>query len=95
MVHLRIKCLNDTTKNLYKNHKTYYEGDCGLDLFCSQDQIVEAGQTVFLNLGIQAAAFVDKTCSKPCGWLIFPRSSISKTPLRLCNSGTSKPIQLD
>jgi dUTP pyrophosphatase len=83
-MHLQILPLNATTQELYANHGTFHAGDSGLDLFVQEDQTVKAGETAFLKLGVKAAAF--NTEGKGVSWLLMPRSSISKTPLRLANS---------
>uniref|UniRef100_A0A3B0N3V2 Deoxyuridine 5'-triphosphate nucleotidohydrolase n=1 Tax=Theileria annulata TaxID=5874 RepID=A0A3B0N3V2_THEAN len=89
MMHVLLKPNNDEVKALYQNHKSFYEGDCGLDLFCVEDQTVEAHDTSIINLGIRVSAFKkleDGRPAKSVGWLMFPRSSMAKTPLRLSNS---------
>ena len=77
---LRIKALNKSVKNMYKNHGHFHEGDAGLDLFVIEKQTISSGQTVRIKFGISCEN-MDK---KP--YLLMPRSSISKTPLRLSNS---------
>jgi dUTP pyrophosphatase len=77
---LRIKALNKSVKNMYKNHGHFHEGDAGLDLFVIEKQTISSGQTVRIKFGISCEN-MDK---QP--YLLMPRSSISKTPLRLCNS---------
>ena len=77
---LRIKPFNDVVKEMYQTHGHFHEGDAGLDLFIIDEQRIEPGQTVRIKLGI-ACENLDK---KP--YLLMPRSSISKTPLRLCNA---------
>jgi len=79
-----IKPLNDDVKELYKNHNTYHEGDSGLDLFIIQDEIIPAGQTKIVDLGICCQLF-NQTNNKYFSYNMYPRSSISKTPLRLAN----------
>eukprot|EP01069_Polyplicarium_translucidae_P004628 Polyplicarium_translucidae@DN2622_c0_g1_i4.p1 len=81
---LEILPLDDAAASLYENHGTYHCGDSGLDLFITEDHTIESGETAFLRLGIKCAAF-DRDGSS-ASWLLMPRSSISKTPLRLCNS---------
>ena len=51
-----------------------------MDLFIVQNQTIEAGATAKINLGISC----ENIEKKP--YFLMPRSSISKTPLRLCNS---------
>ena len=73
--------------NLYKEHKQPYEGDAGLDLFIPEEIIIEpnaCGATI--DLKIQCEAFVDESKEKNCWYYLMPRSSISKTPLRMSNS---------
>ncbi|BAM38875.1 deoxyuridine 5'-triphosphate nucleotidohydrolase [Theileria orientalis strain Shintoku] len=88
-MHVLLKPSNDDVKSLYVDHKSFYEGDSGLDLFCIEDQTIEPHHTVTVNLGIRVSAFEtleNGMLGKSVGWLLFPRSSISKTPLRLSNS---------
>ena len=64
--------------------------DSGLDLFCPDDITIAAGETKIIDLGIKAEAFTlgGTGCvpPQPAAFYIYPRSSISKTPLRLANS---------
>eukprot|EP00386_Alphamonas_edax_P015484 GDKI01047260.1.p2 GENE.GDKI01047260.1~~GDKI01047260.1.p2 ORF type:complete len:197 (-),score=57.20 GDKI01047260.1:133-723(-) len=83
-VNLKVQCLNAHSSELYASHGTYHAGDSGLDLFCLEEQTITAGETAFVKLGIKAAAWTAEGAN--VSWLLFPRSSISKTPLRLCNS---------
>jgi len=77
---LLVKPLNQEVKAFYENHSHYHEGDAGLDLFIVNEQTIEPGETTFVHLQISCET-VD---GKP--YLLMPRSSISKTPLRLSNS---------
>lgn len=86
---LKVLPLNKEVAEMYMNHSTFHDGDSGLDLFVAEDQTVKAFSTSFLKLGFKAAAVSvsqDSNMPKSVSWLIFPRSSISKTPLRLANS---------
>lgn len=83
-MHLSLLPLNSTARELYNNHKTFHDGDSGLDLFIIEDQEIKAGETAFIKLGFKAAAYSED--NTPQSYLLFARSSISKTPLRLCNS---------
>jgi dUTP pyrophosphatase len=88
-----IKAVNDDVKELYKNHSTYHAGDSGLDLFIIKDEIIPAGQTKIVDLGISCQLRYQKySCifnkimnEKYYSYNMYPRSSISKTPLRLAN----------
>lgn len=68
--------------------------DSGFDIL-NPDDIVFNNHTYGnkVNLGIVAAAYLypynineSSNQSSPCGFYIYPRSSISKTPIRLSNS---------
>lgn len=69
--------------SLYEGHKQAFDGDAGLDFFVPQDVTIPGHSTAFVPLGISCAAFEN---GNNVPWLLFPRSSISKTPLRLANS---------
>ena len=80
-----IKIIDNKAKEYYRHHSTFHEGDSGIDLFVVRDTVVQPGETVFLKLGIQTEAFCTKQKKNVSYWLL-PRSSISKTPLRMSNS---------
>lgn len=80
---------------LYTNHNTYHEGDAGLDLFILDDLTIGAGETVLVDLGVkcQSVSHTKYFWKWLCGqkydyhsYFLFPRSSISKTPLMMKNS---------
>ena len=77
---LYIKPLNDKARELYSNHGHFHDGDAGLDLYVLENQEILPGETKLIKLGI--------SCQPEDGvaYFLFPRSSISKTPLRLSNS---------
>ena len=77
---LRIKAFNNRAKELYENHSHFHSGDAGLDLFVVEDQIIPAKSTQPIPLQIACENLDNKA------YYLFPRSSISKTPLRLANS---------
>ena len=77
---LRVKPTSEVVKLMYENHGHFHEGDAGLDLFIIEKQVIEAGETSRIKLGISC----ENMDQKP--YLLMPRSSISKTPLRLCNA---------
>lgn len=78
-----IKPNNDQVRELYTNHGVYNKMDSGLDLFIPQDLVIPAGETVLVNLEIKAQ-LIDGDIYR--SFMLFPRSSISKTPLRVANS---------
>ena len=65
---------------MYQKHGHFHDGDSGLDVFITKDQIIKSGETAILRLGI-ACENLDKK-----SFLLMARSSISKTPIRLSNS---------
>ena len=77
---LKIKPLSDIARELYINHGHFHNGDAGLDLYVLENQIFIKGETKLIKLGI--------SCEPEDGraYFLLPRSSISKTPLRLANS---------
>ena len=81
---LLIKPENENVKSYYKNHSSYNEGDSGLDLFVPEDIEVKCGETVFVDLQIKCE-LLDKE-NNNISYYLYPRSSISKTPLILANS---------
>jgi dUTP pyrophosphatase len=82
-MNLDIKCLTETTTGLYTNHHTYHEGDSGFDLFFPEDITVLPGEQKIIDLQIKIRA---QHNNKMSSFLLIPRSSISKTPLRMSNS---------
>lgn len=81
---LLIKPENENVKSYYKNHSSYNKGDSGLDLFVPEDIEIKCGETVFVDLQIKCE-LLDKE-NKNISYYLYPRSSISKTPLILANS---------
>ena len=79
-MNLKIKPLSDDIYSMYNNHSYFHQGDAGLDLFITKDQVILPGTTARIHLGISC----ENMDSKP--YLLMARSSISKTPLRLSNS---------
>ena len=76
---LRVHLLNDNLRPLY-TRKRNYDSDCGFDCY-SGECVVPANAWAFpVRLGIAAAPTAVK------GYMLVPRSSISRTPLRLANS---------
>ena len=60
----------------------------GMDLYVPEDIVIPAGQTVFIDHQIKATPDTGPTSytSTQRGFWLLPRSSISKTPLRMANS---------
>ena len=77
---LFIKPHNDVAFEFYKNHGHFHDGDAGLDLYVLENIDFEPGETKAIKLGISCEPEDGKA------YYLFPRSSISKTPLRMSNS---------
>ncbi len=79
-MHIKIRPHNAAVQERYAQHGHYHAGDAGLDLFIMEDMTIKAGETVPLKLQI--------SCETASGqpYYLMPRSSISKTPLRMSNS---------
>jgi dUTP pyrophosphatase len=67
------------------NNTSQYKSDIGVDLYLPEDIIVGPKETKFINLGVKAE-YKDSTQNIYYGYQLYPRSSISKTKLRLANS---------
>ena len=77
---LLIKTLNKTAERMYSSHGHFHDGDAGLDLYILEETTISSRETKLIKLGI---------CCEPAdgkAYYLFPRSSISKTPLRMSNS---------
>lgn len=83
-----LQCKNEEVKQMYSNHGTYHTGDSGLDLYITHDITIEGGDTKIIGLGLKSQLQSRNWYWKKVyhSYLIFPRSSISKSPLRLANS---------
>lgn len=84
MTTLHIKINEKCLESYYTNHKSAYLGDCGIDLFFSQDYVCNPGVTTTIDLGI--SCMMTDTLDRQISYYVFPRSSISKTPLMMHNS---------
>ena len=96
-----ILCLkpdNDNVMMMYIDHDTYHSGDSGLDLFFPEDINIPPKETVTIDLKIQCEGLKDvsdhdsdsetesETDLLNISYYLYPRSSISRTPLRMANS---------
>lgn len=82
---LFIKPQDNVTRDFYLTHKSAYEGDSGIDLFVPEKVVCKPGETTFIDLNISTMMTPNKNMN-PVSFLVYPRSSISKTPLILHNS---------
>ena len=69
--------------------------DAGVDLYCPKNRSIQPGESTFIHLQIKCALYkkggppVSNGSDlqwTPSGFYLYPRSSISKTPLRMANS---------
>lgn len=72
--------IHDPSVKAYYNEKNDTDRNSGFDLYLPGETVFPAGATVMVNFGVSM-----KTKSGSGYWLL-PRSSLSKTPLRLANS---------
>ncbi len=77
---LLIKPFSKEVADYYRDHRHFHAGDAGLDLFVVEELVIPAGKTALIHFQI-ACENVDH---QP--YYLMPRSSISKTPLRMSNS---------
>jgi len=77
---LFIKPHSDIAQEYYRNHGHFHEGDAGLDLYVLEEIHFDAGETRAIKMGISCEPEDGKA------YYLLPRSSISKTPLRMANS---------
>ena len=84
MYHLNIL---DKTNIYPTTHTENYAGDSGIDLYFPEDVVVPGGniaKTHYINLRISCEMIKNET--QLSSYYLYPRSSISKTPLILANS---------
>jgi len=79
---LYIQLLNDDLKSLYSSRSNYND-DSGIDLFCPSYVVCELDKTTKIDFQIRCEM---KLGDKNIPYLLVPRSSIYKTPLRMSNS---------
>ena len=74
---------SDKTNSFYNDHKEAYEGDSGIDLFFPEDVICEPFKTKIIDLDICCEMYKGNDLTS---YYVYPRSSISKTPLMMHNN---------
>jgi dUTP pyrophosphatase len=83
---LYIKPENDLIISMYENHSHYHPGDSGIDLYIPERIVVQPRSfSTMIDLKIKCEATLDDD-SRNTSYYLYPRSSISKTPLRFANS---------
>jgi dUTP pyrophosphatase len=85
---LYVNPCNNTTREFYKDHPTFHSGDCGFDLFFPEDITFKLYETKIVDLQIKCEMIKNIQSNKNVNvsYYLYARSSISKTPLVLCNS---------
>lgn len=82
---LYLKPESEEVKKLYDGHSAYHKGDSGIDLFFPDDIVFKLYETKIVDLHIKCE-MVDHKDDSNLSYYLYARSSISKTPLSLCNS---------
>ena len=83
---LLLKALSTDLRNIYASHSSYNDGDSGLDLFFPEDVTLKYGDCgIKVDLQVQCEGLNDSE-EKNISYYLYPRSSISKTPIRMANS---------
>jgi dUTP pyrophosphatase len=70
-----------TNHNSKLDNDAPYE-DSGFDIYVPSYTTFQGKSVTKVNMEIKCAAYIN---NMPCGFYVYPRSSISKTPLRLAN----------
>jgi dUTP pyrophosphatase len=78
LVHIQL--IDPTLAEFYEAKVANYSDDSGFDLYAPEEKTVGPRAVVFLDLKVVAEPQFKG------GYYVYPRSSISKTPLRLANS---------
>jgi dUTP pyrophosphatase len=84
-MNLNILPSNNNVKEMYENHSTFNEGDSGLDLFFPEDVNINPNE-LGRKVSLKVKTSLEDPESKFRSYYMYPRSSISKTPLRMSNS---------
>jgi dUTP pyrophosphatase len=83
---LKIQTDNEFLRNKYRERVNVY-GDAGVDLYCPKDmRIVNRDQSVKIDFEIRCQMVDVFSDVIDFSYMLVPRSSIVKTPLRLANS---------
>ncbi len=80
----KIKIIDSTMHDFYVGHRYAYEDDSGIDLFISENKIIEPktfGNVIKLGIKIEMI-----NGGQNISYMLVPRSSTSKIPLRLSSS---------
>lgn len=90
---LLIKSVNNYPTNYYDNYQQHHEGDAGVDLRTPCSITIPARSQGKIKFGVACQNIcktffpnIDAEFMNSVGYFLAPRSSISKTPLRMSNS---------
>ena len=94
---LKLYCDNGDLSNLYMIESLKRQSnewinnkhkDSGVDIYCPQELTISPNTTKKIYLGIKCSLIREDNSddSYPSPFYLYPRSSISKTPLRMANS---------
>lgn len=71
-------------RDYYRNYTSHHDGDAGIDLMTPVEKACSSFNTETINFEIRCE-MVDRE-NKNVSYFLYPRSSISKTPLMMANS---------
>ena len=80
---LELLCTATTLNNYYK-YKGNFDTDSGIDLYTNDSITFKPGETIIVDLQVKSRMLDSDGNTMP--YYLYPRSSISKTPLRMANS---------
>ena len=80
---LELQCANEDLKDKYVS-RINHDSDSGVDLYVTEDISFSPGETVIVDLNVKSRMLNDD--GNTVGYYLYPRSSISKTPLIMANS---------
>lgn len=78
---LILSCIDESIEQKYKKAIECHRANSGFDLYYPGE--TKRGNKFFLDFQVRAVLLDD---NKPRAFYLYPRSSISKTPFRMCNS---------
>lgn len=83
MYKLNIQPTHDNIFQYYKNNNGFHVGDAGFDLYVPEDIIFKPYEVKFIDFQIRCE-MIDSN-NNYVSYYLYPRSSISKTPLIMAN----------
>lgn len=74
---------DNIANEFYKNYVKDERNDCGYDVYVTEDITINPFMVGTINFSIKCEAINE---NENVAYLLMPRSSISNTPLHMCNS---------